>query len=111
MQKISSTILDDNNFNFNLEIEAISNKNKKYLIIFNTKAYYYIEITAINKIDILNQAFSNKFIAEQIKEKKYMNIFDDLKEISNELNERIKQNSLKIEDENNSIFIYFNIFT
>jgi len=34
-----------------------------------------------------------------------MNIFDDLKEIYNELNEKIKQNSLKIKEENNSIFI------
>ena len=99
------TILDDNNFEFNLEIEAISNKNKKYFIIFNTKTYSYLEITAINKTDILKQTFSNKFTHEQIKENKYMNIFDDLKEICIELNERINQNSLKIKEENNSLFI------
>jgi len=63
----TSTKLDDHNFNFNLEIEAISNKNKKYLIIFKTKIYSYIEITAINKTDILIQTFSNKFTTEQIK--------------------------------------------
>lgn len=99
------TISDENNFQFNLEIEAISNKNKKYLIIFNAKALSCLEITAINKTDIIKQIFSNKFLPEQIKRNKYMNIFDNLEEICNELKERINQNSLKIKEENNSIFI------
>jgi hypothetical protein len=101
----ASKILDEDNFQFNLEIEAISNKNKQYLIIFNAKTYSYLEITAINKTDIIKKTFSNKFTPEQIKENKYMNIFDDLQEICNELKERVNQNSLKIKEENNSIFI------
>ena len=87
---------NENKLEFKLETKAISNEGNYYLITFYTETYNYLIINAINKTDIFNKSFSNRFSTEKIKENKYMNMYDDLKEICNELSERIKINSLKI---------------
>ena len=87
---------NENKLEFKLETKAISNEGNYYLITFYTETYNYLIINAINKTDIFNKSFSNRFSTEKIKENKYMNMYDDLKEICKELSERIKINSLKI---------------
>jgi len=93
---LSQLTSNENKLEFKFETEVSSNKGNNYLITFYTEIYNYLIINAINKTDIFKKSFSNKFSTDKIKENKYMNIYDDLKEICNELNERIKMNSLKI---------------
>ena len=57
------------------------------------------------KNDLFNKSFSNKFSTDKIKENKYFIMFDDLKEICDEISERIKTKGIKlIENANNLIF-------
>ena len=90
---------------FKLEIEAISDKGIKYLITFITETNSCLIIKAINKENIFDKIYSNKFSIEKIKDNKYMNMYDDMKEICLELSERIKVNSLKIKENDNKTLI------
>ena len=98
------TVLDEN-FKFNFEFEVTSNKGKKFLIILKAESYSYLAITATNKTDIFKQIFSNKFSVEEIKKNKYMNIYDDLKEICDELKIRMENGPVTLKEENNSLMI------
>ena len=93
---LSQLTSNENKLEFKFDTEVSSNKGNNYLITFYTEIDNYLIINAINKTDIFNKSFSNRFSTEKIKENKYMNMYDDLKEICNELSERIKINSLKI---------------
>lgn len=90
---------------FRIEKEASSDKGNKYLITFYAEANNNLLITAKKNSDILNKFFSNKFSVEKIKENKYMNMYDDLKEICTELSEIIKSKSLNLIEEDKSLII------
>ena len=99
---------EDNNKNiaFKLEIELNSDKDNVFSLILNADNYSYLNIKAIQKNDLFNKSFSNKFNVDKIKENKYFLMFEDLKEICDELSERIKTKDIKlIENANNLIFI------
>ena len=96
----------DKSMGFKLEIELNSDKNNPFSLILNADNYSYLNIKAIKKNDLFNKSFSNKFAVDKIKENKYFVMFEDLKEICNELSERIKTKEIKlIENANNLIFI------
>ena len=99
------TLLNEKKLGFNLELEAASNKNKKFKVNLNAETYSYLTITATNKTDIFKQTFSNKFSVEEIKTNKYMNLYDDLKEICEQLEKITKSTPPTIKEENKSLFI------
>ena len=99
------TLLNEKKLGFNLELEAVSNKNKKFKVNLNAETYSYLTVTATNKTDIFNQAFSNKFSVEEIKTNKYMNLYDDLKEICEQLEKITKSTPPTIKEENKSLLI------
>ena len=91
---------------FKLEIEINSDKNNVFSLILSADNYSYLIIKANKKNDLYNKSFSNKFAVDKIKENKYFLMFEDLKEICDELSERIKNKEMKlIENANNLIFI------
>ena len=91
---------------FKLEIEINSNKNNPFTLNFNADTYDNLSIQAKQKNDLFHKSFYNNIPITKIKENKYFSLFDDLKEICNELSERIKSNGLKlIENLNNVIII------
>ena len=99
---------EDNNKNiaFKLEIELNSDKDNVFSLILNADNYSYLNIKAFQKNYLFNKSFSNKFSVDKIKENKYFLNFEDLKEICNELSERIKNKEIKlIENANSLIFI------
>ena len=101
-----STIDDEKKLDFKLEIEVNSDKNNNFTLILNADNHSYLNIKAIQKNDLFNKSFSNKFNVDKIKENKYFLMFEDLKEICDELFERIKTKELKlIENANNLLFI------
>jgi len=99
------TLLNEKKLGFNLELEAVSNKNKKFKVNLNAETYSYLTVTAINKTDIFKQTFSNKFSVEEIKANKYMNLYDDLKEICEQLEKITKSTPPTIKEENKSLLI------
>ena len=77
-----------------------------FSLILSADNYSYLIIKANEKNDLFNKSFSNKFAVDKIKENKYFLMFEDLKEICDELSERIKNKEMKlIENANNLIFI------
>ena len=91
---------------FKLEIEINSDKNNVFSLILSADNYSYLIIKANKKNDLYNKSFSNKFAVDKIKENKYFLMFEDLKEICDELSDRIKNKEMKlIENANNLIFI------
>ena len=90
---------------FNLEIEINSDKNNSFSLIMNTENDSYLLIKAIQKNDLFHNSFSNKYTLKQLNENRYFALFDNLKEICNELSDRIKTKEIKlIENLNNLIF-------
>jgi len=86
----------DKKSGFNLEIDIKSDKNNIYSLILNTDAYSCLNIKATQKNDLFKKSFLNKFSVDEIKENKYFFMFDDLKEICNEISERIKKKEIKL---------------
>ena len=94
------------NMAFKLEIELNSDKDNAFSLILNIDNNSYLNIKSIKKNDLFNKLFSNKFAVDKIKENKYFLMFEDLKEICDELSERIKTKEMKlIENVNNLLFI------
>ena len=90
---------------FNLEIEINSDKNNLFSLIMNAENDSYLLIKAIQKNDLFHNSFSNKYTLKQLNENRYFALFDNLKEICNELSDRIKTKEIKlIENLNNLIF-------
>ena len=92
----------EKNQKFKLEIEINSNLNNTFCIIFTSDTYTNLNITAINKNDIFKNSYSNNFTVEKIKENKYFLMFDDLKEICEELSERIKKEKIQLKENNDN---------
>ena len=100
----------EKNLDFKLKIEANSNKNNSFEIEFIANTFSYIFIQAKQKNNnFLNKTYSNKFPTEKIKENKYFNMFDDLKEICIELSERIKTKGISIFENINDLIISINL--
>ena len=100
---IQETNDDYQELDFKLKIEANSNKNNLYSIIITSEESSYLNIQAINKIN--NKSFSNKFTIKSIKENKYFNKFDNLKEICNEIEKNIKNEKIRLIEKDKSLII------
>ena len=85
------------------QIELNTNRNNKFLIIIHLDNEIKIVANQIN--DIIKKSFSNKFTFEKIRENKYFLQFDSLKEIFDELKERINSNKITLEEYENSLKI------
>ena len=90
------TLNIDENFEFNLSFELNSKNNNPYSINLYAEANSYILIKATKKDDLFYNSFSNKFTLEKIKENKYFLLFDNLREIFNELSERINMKQISL---------------
>ena len=92
-------------YNFEIKKEIISNKNKKFLLFLKAEDYSELIIKAINSDDFIQKIYTNKFKVEKIKENKYFCQFDDLKEICEEIAERVSKEKISIIEETHSIII------
>ena len=96
--------------NFKLEVEINSNKNNSFGVKFSANSYSYLLIEAKQKNDnFMNKTYSNKFTIDKIKENKYFYMFDDLKEICNELSERLKTNEIKLIENKKNLILLINL--
>ena len=100
---------NEKQLNFKSEIEIISNKNNNFSVSFYANSYSFLEIKSIQKNDLLENSFYNKFSTDTIKENKYFYQFDDMKEICNELSERIKMKEIKLIENNDNIIIVISL--
>ena len=82
-------------------IELSSDKSNSYQVIFNLNKS--IEITANQIKDIIHKSFSNKFSFEEIRKNDYFLKFDTLDGIFDELKERINNQLIIKENEDNLI--------
>ena len=89
---------------FELKKEAISDKNRKFIVYFKALSFEEIEIKAIHE-DIINNIYEKKFSIDEIKKNKYFFQFDDLKEICEELEQRISKDKITIIESTNTIII------
>ena len=64
-----------------------------------------LSINAINKSKINNNFYSTSITFEEFKKNRYFSQFDDLNEICQELNERIKPNNMKLIQNSNSLVL------
>ena len=90
--------------NFDIKKEVVSDKNNKFKVSFSALTYNEIDIKAIHE-DVINKIYEKKFKVEDIKQNKYFVQFDDLKEICEELKERITNNKITLLETTNSIII------
>ena len=90
-------------FDFNINKEAISDKSNKFDLLFKT-VDSNLDITATNN-DLIQKTYSNTFSVDKIKENKYFLQFDDLKEICEELKDRISEGKLSLIEETNSLIL------
>ena len=90
-------------FDFEIQKEAISDKNNKFSLLFNT-VDSKLNIKATND-DIIQKTYSNTFSVDVIKENKYFLQFDDLKEICEELKDRISESKISLIEETNSLIL------
>ena len=100
---------NEKQLNFKSEIEISSNKNNNFSVSFYANSYSFLEIKSIQKNDLLENSFYNKFSTDTIKENKYFYQFDDMKEICNELSERIKMKEIKLIENNDNIIIVISL--
>ena len=89
---------------FLLTKEIISNKNRKFIVHFKALSFKEIEIKAVHE-DIINNIYEKKFIVDDIKKNKYFIQFDDLKEICEELKQRISKDEISIIESTNTIIL------
>ena len=76
--------------NFNLEIEVNSDKNNLFSINLKADTTCYLLIQAKQKNDLFHKIVSNKFSKNELNQNRYFSLFDNMKEICNELSDRIK---------------------
>ena len=94
----------EQNLNFELKKEALSDKNNKFILFFKTENNSELSLKAI-KNDLPKRIFSNIFAVSVIKENRYFIQFDDLKEICEEISERVEKEKITLIEETNSIII------
>ena len=91
---------------FHFEFEIISDKNNTYSLILNSDTQSFLIIKATKKNDEFNKTYSNQFSVDKIKENKYFSMFDDLKDICNEISERINKKEVKLVENSKSLNFY-----
>ena len=96
--------INEEKLNFELKKEVLSDKNNKFLLFLNSSNYSELCIKAI-KDDLIQRIFSNKFSVSVIKKNKYFIQFDDLKEICEEISERVEKEKITLIEETNSVII------
>ena len=94
----------ENIIDFKIKKEITSNKNNNFLLFFDAESYSELNIKAIRD-DFVKTIYSNKFSVKDIQQNKYFYQFDDLKEICDELSDRISKENISIIEETNSIII------
>ena len=102
--KYFDKIKEEEKLDFELKKEIISNKNRKFIVYFKALSFEEIEIKAVHE-DIINDIYEQKFQVDDIKKNKYFIQFDDLKEICEELKQRISENNITIIESTNTIII------
>ena len=85
------------------KIELMTNKNNSYLIDFSLQNSIEIEANQIS--DLSHKSFSNKFSLKQMKVNKYFQDFNSLKDIFDELNDRIINDKIITEENENNLII------
>ena len=85
------------------DIELQTDKNNLYL--FNFISADSIEITANQKNSLIKKSFSCKYTFEEMKENNYFLQFDTLNEIFDEIKERILNNQIIIEENENNLIL------
>ena len=101
----SAPIIKTVNPSFKKEINLISDKKEEFKLIFESEENSFISIKALKINEIGNNQFSTSVSFEKFKENRYFNQFDDINEICQELNERIKKENLKITHNDNTIIL------
>ena len=101
----SVLIIKSEKISFKKEINIISDKNDKVKIVFESEEDSSISINAIINQKIGNNQFSTSISLDKFKENRYFNQFDDMKEICQELTERIKPENLKLIHDNNVLIL------
>ena len=85
------------------EIELNTNKKNSFKVLF--KLENIIEVTAVQKNDIVRKSYSGKYSFEEIRDNKYFLQFNSLDVIFDELKDRIYNNQIIIEENGNNIHI------
>ena len=101
----SAPIIKSEKISFKKEINIISDKNDEVKIVFESEEDSSISINAIINQKIGNNQFSTSISLDKFKENRYFNQFDDMKEICQELTERIKPENLKLIHDNNVLIL------
>ena len=78
---------------FKKELQFLSDKKDEIYLTFEIENSS-LSINAINKSKINNNFYSTSITFEEFKKNRYFSQFDDLNEICQELNERIKPNNM-----------------
>ena len=96
----------ESELNFSFEIELISKKSIKYLIKLEAENYSNLVISA-KALDnnLFPKVFINNYTPEKIKENKYFLLFDNLKEICDEISEKLKNEKISLKEDSKSLII------
>ena len=90
---------------FKIEKRIISDKNNEFLVIFQSQSNSEIHIKALQSNNLFQKVYSNIFPLEIIKKNKYFYQFDNLKEICEELTERIEKEIITLYEKNTCVII------
>ena len=90
---------------FKIEKRIISDKNNEFLVIFQSQSNSEIHIKALQSNNLFQKVYSNIFPIEIIKKNKYFYQFDNLKEICEELTERIEKEIITLYEKNTCVII------
>lgn len=102
----SAPIVKSEKPSFKKEINITSDKNEEVKIVFESEGNSSISIKAICNQKIGNNQFSTSISLDKFKENRYFIQFDDLNEVCQELNERIKPENLKLTHNDNLLILY-----
>ena len=94
---------ESNELNIQFQREVISDRNNKFLVCFKADSYSELIITAKSDDIVIN--YINTFSVEYLKNNRYFFLFDDLKEICEEISNIIKEGKIIIYEEIYSIII------
>ena len=89
---------------FKKELQFLSDKKDEIYLTFEIENSS-LSINANNKSKINNNFYSTSMTFEEFKKNRYFSQFDDLNEICQELNERIKPNNMKLIQNSNSLVL------
>ena len=94
-----------NNIQFKNKKKIISDKNNEFSVLFQSQSNSEIFIEALQSNNLFQKVYSNIFPIEKIKKNKYFYQFDNLKEICEELTERIEKEVISLNEKNTCIIL------